>query len=240
MARLLVHIVAAGWAVAQLGPLQAAGPVGSLLAGIGVVWAINLYNFMDGIDGLAAIEAITAAGAAAVLLAAGGHIGLALAAGLVAASALGFLPWNWPPARIFMGDVGSGLLGYLFGALALAGHNAGALSVAGWLALLGVFVFDATATLLRRLVAGERVSTAHRLHAYQRLVQSGWPHRRVTFGAAAANGFLAAAVWWDWRTGGGGGRALVIAIVILAGLYLAVERAAPARRFAHRPGGSYP
>ena len=231
--RLLVHVVAAAWAVMLLGPLRGAAGAGAVLAALGIVWAVNLYNFMDGIDGLAAGEAATVAAPAAALLAASGHAGLAYAAALLGAGALGFLPWNWPRARIFMGDVGSGLLGYLFGALALASHNEGALSVAAWLALLGVFVLDATATLLRRLAAGERVASPHRRHAYQRLVQAGWPHWRVTLGAAGINAVLALVVWWDWRAGGTGTRSLAAAALLVGGLYLAIERAAPMRRFAH-------
>lgn len=117
----LVHGLAAVWALAWLGgystlrlgasdlPLGLAGPV---LAVIGIVWFVNLYNFMDGIDGLAAGEALTVGVAGSILLFNGGYPGLAAAALLAAAAGAGFLVWNWPPARIFMGDVGSGVLGY--------------------------------------------------------------------------------------------------------------------------------
>ncbi|HKJ22184.1 MAG TPA: glycosyl transferase family 4, partial [Gammaproteobacteria bacterium] len=88
--------------------------------------------------------------------------------------------WNWPPARIFMGDVGSGLLGYSFGVLAVAGEHGGGVPVFVWVILLAVFVGDATYTLFKRIIGGERWYTAHRSHAYQRAVQVGMPHRRVT------------------------------------------------------------
>ena len=170
----------------------------------------------------------------AALLAAGGEPGLASTAAIVAGAAGGFLPWNWPPARIFMGDVGSGLLGFLFGTLSLAVHNEGALPLAFALVLFGVFVFDATITLVRRALTGERVASAHRTHAYQRLVQAGWSHRRVTVAALVANAALAGIAWLDWRSGGSGLRALAVALLVLAVLYVAVERAAPAKRFARR------
>jgi Fuc2NAc and GlcNAc transferase len=232
--RLLAHAAAAAWAVWLVGPLDGAGAAGTLLGVFGIMGATNLYNFMDGIDGLAASEGVSAGAAMAALLAAGGAPGLALTAAIVAAAAGGFLPWNWPPARIFMGDVGSGLLGFLFGTLALAAHNEGALPLAFALVLFGVFVFDATITLVRRALAGEPVASAHRTHAYQRLVQAGWPHRRVTVAAVVANVALAGIAWLDWRSGGSGLRALAVALGVLAGLYVAVERAAPAKRFARR------
>lgn len=232
--RLLVHAAAAAWAVTLLGPLRGLGVVGAVLAGLAIVWAVNLYNFMDGVDGLAASEAVTVSAAAAALLATGGQAGMALAAMIVGAGAAGFLPWNWPPARMFMGDVGSGLLGFLFGTLALAAHNLDALPVGFWLVLLGVFVFDATVTLLRRATAGEPITTAHRRHAYQRLVQAGWTHRRVTVAAVATNLVLALVAWGDWRAGGSGARAVAAAMLLLACLYLWVERVAPLKYFAQR------
>jgi Fuc2NAc and GlcNAc transferase len=130
-----------------------------------------------------------------------------------------------------MGDVGSGFLGYAFGVLALAANNAGALPIPFWLVLLGVFVFDATVTVARRALVGERVTAPHRLHAYQRLVQVGWSHRQVTSAVIGVNLVLAGLVWLartrELPTAGlaAGG------LVILAGLYLAVERLAPFGQF---------
>ncbi|KAB7628253.1 glycosyltransferase family 4 protein [Alkalilimnicola sp. S0819] len=152
-----------------------------LLAGIGIVWLLNLFNFMDGIDGLAGLEAaMVAAGAVLLQWSLGEAQGMAWASAMLVAAAAGFLLWNWPPARIFMGDVGSATLGYLFGVMAVSGVFAPALSVWSWLILLGVFIVDATYTLIHRLLRGERVYQAHRSHAYQRAARWLGSHRRVT------------------------------------------------------------
>ncbi|GAG16352.1 unnamed protein product, partial [marine sediment metagenome] len=126
--RILIHFVAVCWAVVLIDGFQTInigigilhlGWLGSLLAVIGIVWLINLYNFMDGIDGIAGIEAIFVAGFGGVLLALSGEWDLAyLCWGITFASG-GFLVWNWQPAKIFMGDVGSGPLGFIFGVLAV-------------------------------------------------------------------------------------------------------------------------
>lgn len=197
--RVLVHLLAAVWALYWLGGLSELmvgevswnlGWLGSLLAVLGIVWLINLYNFMDGIDGLAGVEAVTTGVGGALLLWWLGAPGLAMAALLVAVASGGFLVWNWPPAKIFMGDVGSGLLGYCFAVLALAGEKSGALPATVWLLLLGVFVMDATFTLIHRVIRGERWYTGHRSHAYQRLVQMGYPHRQVSLIVAGLNVLL--------------------------------------------------
>lgn len=194
--RAVVHAAAAAWAVYCLGGLDRItlggvawhlGWPGSLLAVIAVVWLINLYNFMDGIDGLAGAEGVSAGLGAAALAWWAGAPGVAAAAALVAMSCGGFLWWNWPPAKIFMGDVGSGLLGYCFAVLALAGEKSGAVPAAAWLILLAVFVLDATFTLISRVLRGEQWYTAHRSHAYQRAVQLGYSHRRVTATVAGIN-----------------------------------------------------
>jgi Fuc2NAc and GlcNAc transferase len=194
------HIVAALWAVAWLGGVPALqvgvgtlrlGAAGWVVGVVAIVWAINLYNFMDGIDGLAAGEAVTVGGAAAVLLWIAGAPGLAAVSLAMAAAAGGFLVWNWHPARIFMGDVGSAALGYAFGVLAIASENAGAVPALAWVLLAGVFVGDATLTVLRRGVRGEPVFSAHRVHAYQRAVQGGLSHARVTGTVLLLNAVLA-------------------------------------------------
>jgi Fuc2NAc and GlcNAc transferase len=156
------------------------GPAGALLSVLGIVWAINLYNFMDGIDGIAAAEAIVASLAGAGLLLWQGQGDLASISLIVAGASAGFLVWNWEPARIFMGDVGSGFLGFVFGTLALASERRGAMPALVWILLLGLFFGDATVTLLRRMLRGERWFEAHSNHAYQRLVRAGLRHRTVT------------------------------------------------------------
>jgi Fuc2NAc and GlcNAc transferase len=146
---------------------------------------------MDGIDGLAGAEALTVGAGATVLLLLAGNAGLAVLALVLCCGVAGFLAWNWPPARIFMGDVGSGFTGYVVAFLAIASENSHAVPLLTWVLLLAVFVTDATITLGRRFLNGEKVHVAHRKHAYQRLVRSGWSHRRVTLSIAAVNAFLA-------------------------------------------------
>ncbi len=194
--RLLVQVGAVCLGLALLlPPAAAAFPAGWLLAAVGWVWLINLYNFMDGIDGLAAVEAVTVMVAAAVILISTQAFGLAVWAGTLAAACAGFLFWNWPPARIFMGDVGSGYLGYVLGVLALAGGESGAISPWSWAILPAVFVSDATLTLLRRMWRRERWWRPHSAHAYQHLARR-YGHRVVTLAVAAVNLF-----WllpWAW------------------------------------------
>jgi Fuc2NAc and GlcNAc transferase len=192
--RLTVHSAAAFWALAWLGglpPLQigthvvASGWGGYVLGALGIVWAVNLFNFMDGVDGIAASEAIFMAMLGG-LIAAGGNV-VGSAAVTFAAACGGFLLWNWPPARIFLGDVGSGYLGYVLVVLALAAtrHSPAALWV--WLILGGVFYVDATTTLVRRTLRGERVYEAHRSHAYQWLGRRWGSHGRVTGAVLVVN-----------------------------------------------------
>ncbi|WP_341646865.1 MraY family glycosyltransferase [Thauera sp. SDU_THAU2] len=194
--RLLAHFCAAAWILASLGgapPITvlsvdiAQSWIGTGLAAIYLVWVLNLYNFMDGIDGIAGVEAVcTGLGGAALYLLAG-EPALALLPLSLAATAAGFLYWNFPPARIFMGDAGSGFVGLMLGAMSL---QAGWISPAlfwSWLILLGVFVVDATLTLLRRLFRGERVHEAHRRHAYQFAARQLGSHRPVTLAVSALN-----------------------------------------------------
>jgi Fuc2NAc and GlcNAc transferase len=155
------------------------GSLGSLLAVVGIVWSINLFNFMDGIDGLAGSEAIAAVlfGAA---LAWETDPATASACLLLAASVGGFLLLNRPPARIFMGDVGSCWLGYVLAVLILASNGTGSVPMTSWFLLLSVFIVDATVTLIARVITGNSPVEPHREHAYQRLVRSGLSHGSVT------------------------------------------------------------
>lgn len=151
----------------------------NVLAVIAIVWMINLYNFMDGIDGIAGTEAITISGAAAIFLWVQ-NSGLVAVCLLILAAVLGFLIWNWPPAKIFMGDVGSGFLGFVIAVLAIWSENSGAAPLLIWLLLLGVFIVDATVTLVKRMTRGEKLYEAHRSHVYQLAVQAGYSHKQVT------------------------------------------------------------
>ncbi|OAD19782.1 Glycosyl transferase, family 4 [Candidatus Thiomargarita nelsonii] len=144
-----------------------------------VIWMINLYNFMDGMDGFAAGMAIFGFGTLAILGAMAEHQ-LFMTLNLIIASAVaGFLLFNFPPARIFMGDTGASSLGFLAAALSLWGNREGIFPL--WIALLlfSPFIIDATVTLLRRLLRGEKIWLAHKSHYYQRLVQIGWGHKRT-------------------------------------------------------------
>jgi UDP-N-acetylmuramyl pentapeptide phosphotransferase/UDP-N-acetylglucosamine-1-phosphate transferase len=144
-----------------------------------VVWMINLYNFMDGMDGFAGGMAVFGFGALAALGWQAGDLAYAAAAAIIAASAGGFLTSNFPPAQIFLGDVGSSTLGVLAAGLSLLGAQRGLFPL--WAAGLAFspFIVDATWTLFRRLSRGERLWEAHRSHHYQRLVLAGWGHRKT-------------------------------------------------------------
>lgn len=195
--RLTVHFAAALWALAWLGGLPplgvgtrlvSSGWAGYVFGAFGIVWAVNLFNFMDGIDGIAASEAIFVALAGALLSAfMADSSGVGFAGLLFAGACGGFLLWNWPPAKIFLGDVGSGYLGYVIVVLAVAAtrHNPVALWV--WLILGGAFFVDATVTLVRRTLRSERVHEAHRSHAYQWLARRWRHHGRVTLAVLAVN-----------------------------------------------------
>ncbi|MEP5567469.1 MAG: glycosyltransferase family 4 protein [Halioglobus sp.] len=169
-------VYALGCAVAVLsilGPLQA-GNAGMLmlavLAVVALLWVLNLYNFMDGIDGYAASQCLLACcGAALLAWVSGASDTYWLFCLLLAAAHAGFLFWNWPTARVFMGDAGSIPTGFLLGALALLGEAQGYLPLACWLIMLGVFITDASVTLLWRIVTGQPFTQPHRLHGYQRL-----------------------------------------------------------------------
>ncbi|NTV12504.1 MAG: glycosyltransferase family 4 protein [Desulfobulbaceae bacterium] len=198
--RILVHLLAALLLLWGLGQeshwfsnswLVAPGRwFGAMLLVLLVVWALNLFNFMDGLDGLAAGEAVFVAGAAALLLAWRGEEAAALLCMVLAAACLGFLVWNWPPARIFMGDVGSGFLGFVLAALSLRTSVFSPLLPLGcWLILSGVFLADATFTLLRRMARRERWYDAHRSHAYQQAAARYGGHRPVTMAVLAINLF---------------------------------------------------
>lgn len=189
--RFLVHLLAAIWGLYWLGGLPALnffgytmelGWVGNVLAALYLVWMLNLYNFMDGIDGIASIEAISVCVGGILLYWLGGfgEASIYLPALVLAAACFGFLIWNFPPAKIFMGDAGSGFVGLLLGLLSLAlGHIDQSLFW-GWVILLGAFIVDATVTLIRRVVKGRPFYEAHRSHAYQYLSRKWGAHRPVS------------------------------------------------------------
>lgn len=199
--RLLGHFAGAIWALIWLDglpPLSLFGAsfdlgwLGHLLAAVYLVWLLNLYNFMDGIDGIASVEAICVCLGGALLY---GMLGFSdspqsfawVMPMLLAAAVAGFLCWNFPPARIFMGDAGSGFLGITLGILSLQAAWVAPKLFWSWLILLGVFVLDATWTLLRRLLRGDKVYEAHRSHAYQYASRQFGKHLPVTLAVLGIN-----------------------------------------------------
>ncbi len=203
--RLVVHSLAAAWAVWSLDsirPFQFGGNnsfwawVSRGVAFIGLIWLTNLFNFMDGIDGLAGTEAVCVSAFGAVLLFLNGLPSYARLSWTLAAASLGFLVWNWPPARIFMGDVGSGFLGFTLGTLALFSSKAAPELIWPWLILLAAFLVDATVTVLRRMFSHARWHEAHRSHAYQHAAQATGSHAKVTLAVAVINaGWLFPLAW---------------------------------------------
>jgi len=232
--RLLAQLVAVGLGTTALMP---AGSVfqfwltpglDAVAAGLLWLWFVNLFNFMDGIDGIAGSEA-AAIGIGLALFAgfgAGSDPGLAALAATAAAATLGFLVWNWAPARIFLGDVGSVPLGYLLGFLLLAVAVRGFWKIALILPLY--FLADATVTLLRRLARGERVWQAHREHFYQRAVQRGLGHGAVVRRVIAADLVLIACGWASEN--GLGLTALANAAVVVAALLASLAGGGRPRR----------
>jgi Fuc2NAc and GlcNAc transferase len=147
---------------------------------VATAWSINLFNFMDGIDGLAASQAVFVSSASAVLclfLVGSNSVPLLF---ITAGACLGFLALNWPPAKIFMGDVGSGFLGFWLAALAIVLYTNDSLGLPTSIVLNSVFIADATATLLKRMLSGKKWYEAHRSHAYQHLARRWSSHARVT------------------------------------------------------------
>ncbi|MGE6791822.1 MraY family glycosyltransferase [Pseudomonas guineae] len=230
--RLLGHFSAAAWALYWLGgmpPLAVFGGVlqlgwiGHVLAAFYLVWLLNLYNFMDGIDGIASVEAICVCIGGTVLCALVSTSQFTLVSALpllmLAASVVGFLIWNFPTARIFMGDAGSGFLGIVLGVFSLQAGWANPALFWGWLILLGVFIVDATSTLLRRLIRGDKVYEAHRSHAYQYASRQFGRHLPVTLAVAALNLlWLLPIALWVGLGGLDGFVGLVIAYAPLMGL----------------------
>ena len=219
--RLAAHVLSAS----ALLPLAAALPAGNWLAtGLGLLWwvfwgvsAINVVNFMDGIDGLIGLQMVVLGAHFALL--GGDRAETLLFAAALTGSALGFLWWNWAPARIFLGDTGSGALGLaavVGGLLVLRGERAGLVTT--FLPLFPLFL-DATLTIIARARRGERLTEAHRSHLYQRLANGGWGHARVsiTYGVAAALAIAAAAAGPQYRATA---VTTYLFVVTLAGLLL--------------------
>lgn len=196
--RLLAHFLAAGWLLYWIDGVSLLNAFESvyltwfvnIFALVGVVWFLNLYNFMDGIDGIAGIEALSSTlVSGAILVVVFDYSQLAYLYILLLVAVAGFLIWNFPPAKIFMGDAGSGFLGIILGGFALHSIQVSVQLFWAWVILLGVFIVDATYTLTRRLIQGEKVYQAHRSHAYQYASRKYNSHRAVTISVLAINTF---------------------------------------------------
>lgn len=194
--RFLGHAAAAVWVIYWMGripPISIFGVVvdlsyaGPALCGLYLVWMINLFNFMDGIDGIASVETITTALGGALLWWVAGSGTDWIVAVIFAGCVGGFLVWNFPPAKIFMGDAGSGFLGLIVALLSLWCGQATPHLFWAWLILVGCFMVDATTTLLRRVRRGEKFSEAHRSHAYQYAARKHASHKKVTVAFGLVN-----------------------------------------------------
>lgn len=194
--RFLGHLVASIWVLAWMGSVPhipifgmvlSLGPFGPALSLLFAVWMINLFNFMDGIDGIASVEAVTVSLGGAWLWYCTGTGEGWMAALLFAACVAGFLLWNFPPAKIFMGDAGSGFLGLVVASLALWCGQATPALFWSWFILIGCFMVDATTTLVRRVRRGERFSEPHRTHAYQYASRRHGGHKQVTLTVLGLN-----------------------------------------------------
>lgn len=218
--RLPAHAVASLTVVLAIGSIGRWTWVEAAVAVAAITWMANLYNFMDGADGLAGGMAVIGFAALALAAHAAGHAPLALASLAIASAAAGFLVHNLPPARVFLGDCGSVPLGFLAGSLGAYG-----VAVAAWPAWLPLLVFspfivDATVTLGRRLARREPVWKAHRSHCYQRLVLAGWSRARLVGAAYALMLAAAASALWALREGSATRYAIILAWLAVYSLLL--------------------
>ena len=163
------------------------GTYGYVFFAVALVWYVNLFNFMDGIDGIAGIEAMTVLGSGALILFVQDQRDWLTLFNYLAICIAGFLVWNWPPAKVFMGDACSGFLGFTLGLLAIITSMDVAINLWAWLILFGVFLIDATTTLIRRVVRGQKWYEAHRSHAYQILSRRFGSHRNISVGVLIIN-----------------------------------------------------
>ncbi|HHJ80403.1 MAG TPA: glycosyltransferase family 4 protein [Candidatus Tenderia electrophaga] len=203
--RFLVHIISAVWVVWWVGSIAPVN-LGVITLDLGwgravvtvlfIVWMLNLYNFMDGIDGIAGVQAVSVAFGLAAILAFQGESGLALWLAVLGTASAGFLAWNWPPAKIFMGDVGSSFLGFVFAAFAVLSHNEGSVTLWVWLIMCSVFIADASFTLFYRVLKGHKWHQPHRTHAYQWASRYFSSHKLVTLSVLAINGLWLFPLAW--------------------------------------------
>ncbi|WP_411689137.1 MraY family glycosyltransferase [Acinetobacter indicus] len=195
MIRLAIHFLVAIGVVFSLGGFSEIiifnglqlGFIANIIAALFLVWLLNLYNFMDGINGIASVEAITTVVSMAILYYVLNTTLNSDIHWLLAACVFGFLLWNFPKAKIFMGDACSGFLGLTLGILALIALKENLALFCAWIICLGVFVVDATYTLIKRVLSGYKMYDAHRSHSYQILSRKWGSHTPVTLAVAAIN-----------------------------------------------------
>jgi Fuc2NAc and GlcNAc transferase len=207
--RLPVQFLAAVWTVYWL---EGVAPINfgfftlstpmilSILGVLALVWLLNLYNFMDGVDGIAGTELLFVNGMALLLVIGSDDQLIGLLSAILLAAGAGFLVWNWPPAKIFMGDVGSSFIGYSLGVMALLSMHHESLTVWTWFILLGVFVVDSMITLGMRFMQGDSWYEGHACHAYQNAAKNYKSHGKVTITVLAINiVWLAPLAWLSVR-----------------------------------------
>ncbi len=222
--RLLAQVLASGGLLVAAGVPGGLAPWSIPLLVLALVWTMNAVNFMDGSNGMAGMQGLFSAALVGGVSVLGGDSALAIAAFCLAAACAGFLPWNAPRARVFMGDAGSVPLGFLLGGLCIAGALRSVLPWPAAIAVLAVFHVDAGLTLLMRMRQGERWYTPHRRHVYQRLLAQGWSHGQVLLLYSALNvGIVAPGVMlgtihaqWAWEIAAG-------VFVLLAASWYAVS-----------------
>ncbi len=237
--RLIAQLLAATFCVLLLGDDStlhlsryttiAAGWAGLVLTIFSIVWSTNLYNFMDGLDGLTAVEALYVFGIGGFFFWNVGAISMAYLSWILVVTVAGFLVWNWPKARVFMGDAGSYFLGFLVGVFSLAADRLYNIPITVWIILYGVFWFDTTVTLIRRFIRRENVALAHREHAFHRLHRAGYSHRQVLCGLIILNTILACLAIWALKTDSfkwGFG----LTLLILTSVYYKIEKLQPMAR----------
>lgn len=199
----------------------------NLIALFMMVWSINLFNFMDGTDGFASIEALFVLLPYAFFLHSVNAQDVSLMLGIVCACIIGFLGLNFPPAKIFMGDVGSAFLGFLIMATLLYAQQHVGIPIILGFTLYSLFIYDATITLIRRILKKEKWTQAHRLHAYQRLHQSGWSHRKILSGVCGINLLLLILALSGFYFPPTQYYILPIAFILLSAVYLKIEKISP-------------
>lgn len=233
--RLLIHFLAATWAVFWLGGLPPVpvfglmvnmGWSGHILVTVYLVWMLNLYNFMDGIDGIAGIEAVTVCfGVAILFILSPVSDQVQVLPILLLVAVAGFLFWNFPKAKIFMGDVGSGFIGIVLGILSIQHAWIIPELFWAWIILLGAFIVDATVTLIRRMMRGQKFFIAHRSHAYQYASRKLNTHSTVTIIYALINLFwllpMAGLVVLGWLDGTLGVLVAYLPLILLSVHYKA-------------------